>query len=235
MFAVGSDRVTGEVIASALQASGWVMLATGFDDDADARELLERWLAEDPTPTEFSAQTLTAQALTHGWLAATGGTTKFVVGEALHSLTEVSGPPRPAAGNLRTATSEDRELLLEWMIGFGADIDDHWRTSRITARLNQRLAAGECFIWEDGRPVSALAHHVQIAGTVRIGSVYTAPEFRNHGYASAAVAALSRRLLEGGAERCCLFTDLSNPTSNRIYASVGYVRIADWEQHRLFR
>ena len=52
------------------------MLATGFDDDADARDLLERWLAEDPTPTEFSAQTLTAQALTDGWHAATGGTTE---------------------------------------------------------------------------------------------------------------------------------------------------------------
>jgi uncharacterized protein len=27
-----------------------------------------------------------------------------------------------------------------------------------------------------------------------------------------------------------LFTDLANPTSNKIYAEVGYRRIADWEQ-----
>jgi predicted GNAT family acetyltransferase len=29
-----------------------------------------------------------------------------------------------------------------------------------------------------------------------------------------------------------LFTDLANPTSNSIYASIGFVRIGDWEQHR---
>jgi predicted GNAT family acetyltransferase len=28
-----------------------------------------------------------------------------------------------------------------------------------------------------------------------------------------------------------LFTDLENPTSNKIYAEVGYRRIADWEEH----
>jgi hypothetical protein len=27
-----------------------------------------------------------------------------------------------------------------------------------------------------------------------------------------------------------LFTDLANPTSNKIYAEVGYRRIADWGQ-----
>jgi predicted GNAT family acetyltransferase len=27
-----------------------------------------------------------------------------------------------------------------------------------------------------------------------------------------------------------LYTDLNNPTSNRIYADVGYRRIAEWEE-----
>lgn len=30
-----------------------------------------------------------------------------------------------------------------------------------------------------------------------------------------------------------LFTDLANPTSNRIYAAVGFRRVADWEEHTL--
>jgi predicted GNAT family acetyltransferase len=29
-----------------------------------------------------------------------------------------------------------------------------------------------------------------------------------------------------------LFTDLANPTSNRIYAAVGYERFADWRECR---
>jgi predicted GNAT family acetyltransferase len=28
-----------------------------------------------------------------------------------------------------------------------------------------------------------------------------------------------------------LFTDLANPTSNKIYAEVGYERFGDWEEH----
>jgi len=28
-----------------------------------------------------------------------------------------------------------------------------------------------------------------------------------------------------------LFTDLANPTSNKIYEAVGYRRFADWEEH----
>jgi hypothetical protein len=43
------------------------------------------------------------------------------------------------------------------------------------------------------------------------------------------VAALSRHALAEGAERCALFTDLANPTSNKIYAEVGYRPLDAWE------
>ena len=28
-----------------------------------------------------------------------------------------------------------------------------------------------------------------------------------------------------------LYTDLANPTANKIYAEVGYRRFGDWEEH----
>jgi hypothetical protein len=43
-------------------------------------------------------------------------------------------------------------------------------------------------------------------------------------------AATSRRALARGARTCILYTDLLNPTSNKIYAEVGYRRVADWEE-----
>jgi predicted GNAT family acetyltransferase len=61
--------------------------------------------------------------------------------------------------------------------------------------------------------------------------VYTPPHRRRRGYAGSAVAAASRRALAGGATTCMLFTDLANPTSNKIYAEVGYRRAGDWEEH----
>lgn len=63
----------------------------------------------------------------------------------------------------------------------------------------------------------------------RVGPVYTPPAQRGRGYAGSAVAGLSRRVLARGARRCALFTDLANPTSNKIYAEVGYRPLCDWE------
>jgi hypothetical protein len=85
-------------------------------------------------------------------------------------------------------------------------------------------------VWDDGQPVSMIGLAPEVAGVVRIGPVYTPPPHRRRGYAGSAVAAASRRALAGGAARCMLFTDLANPTSNKIYAEVGYRRVADWEE-----
>ena len=49
---------------------------------------------------------------------------------------------------------------------------------------------------------------------------------RGHGFASALTAHVSRLLRDSGA-RVCLFTDQANPTSNKIYAAIGYVPVVD--------
>lgn len=45
------------------------------------------------------------------------------------------------------------------------------------------------------------------------------------------LAALSQRMLDGGREFCCLYTDLSNPTSNDIYMSLGYEPVCDADEY----
>ncbi len=71
--------------------------------------------------------------------------------------------------------------------------------------------------------------------SVRISAVYTPPELRGHGCASACVAALTRRLLDDGWAFTTLFTDLANPTSNRIYARIGYRPVCDMDHYRFAR
>jgi predicted GNAT family acetyltransferase len=63
-------------------------------------------------------------------------------------------------------------------------------------------------------------------GVARIGPVYTPPEHRGHGWASNAVAEVSRRVQAHGV-RVCLFTDQANPTSNKLYAALGYRPVVD--------
>ena len=62
--------------------------------------------------------------------------------------------------------------------------------------------------------------------------MYTPPERRRRGYASALVAALSQEQLDAGKEFCFLYTDLANPTSNKIYQDIGYEPVADVDEYR---
>ena len=53
---------------------------------------------------------------------------------------------------------------------------------------------------------------------------------RGRGIASYVVGELTRRGLEAG-DRMCLFTDQANPTSNKIYAALGYETVVDMAEH----
>jgi GNAT superfamily N-acetyltransferase len=68
-----------------------------------------------------------------------------------------------------------------------------------------------------------------------VSLVYTPPEERGKGYATACVAALSRMLLREGNGYCGLFTDLSNPISNHIYMKMGYEPVCDFTLYKLRR
>ena len=88
--------------------------------------------------------------------------------------------------------------------------------------------AGRVWLWEDehGEPVHLTGVNPPAYGVARIGPVYTPREHRGRGYASAAVAEVSRMLLDEGL-RVCLFTDQANPTSNRVYEALGYRPVVD--------
>jgi len=83
------------------------------------------------------------------------------------------------------------------------------------------------FLWDDDGPVStALASDI-VAGVSRVGFVYTPPDQRGHGYAAAVVAEISTHVMRNGADRCILYTQLSNPTSNAVYQRLGYRAVGE--------
>jgi len=91
----------------------------------------------------------------------------------------------------------------------------------------RRLADDRLFVWDDGGPVSLVGTSPPVAGVVRVSLVYTPPAARGRGYASALVAAVSRRAMAAGAPQCMLYADGANPTANRVYQAVGYRRVTD--------
>jgi predicted GNAT family acetyltransferase len=145
--------------------------------------------------------------------------------QRIHQLAEVRLTEAPAPGRLRLARPEDADILTLWTDGFFAAIREPGESRTL---VRSRLADEALYLWEcDGGPVSMAAWTGRTRRTVRVAHVYTPPEHRGQGYATALVAALSRRLLADGVDRCCLYTDVANPTSNAIYRRIGYEPIAD--------
>jgi predicted GNAT family acetyltransferase len=229
LFAYGTDG-RGVVGAAALRVPPRPMLCTALDAPA-ATGLLGVWLPEDPHPVGVNALAGTARLVAREWERRTGGRARVRTRMALHALSAVVDPPRPGPGRLVAAAPERQEMLVTWWRAFAAEAGVFGADAG--AAVAHRLARGDLWLWENaaGAPVSLVGVNPAVAGVVRVGPVYTPPEHRSRGYASAAVAQASRNALGAGARSCMLFTDLANPTSNRIYADVGYRRFAEWEEH----
>ena len=98
--------------------------------------------------------------------------------------------------------------------------------------VRRTIDEGNVHLWVDAGPVSLAARGRRLPHGSSVGPVYTPPDKRGRGYASACVAALSQAILDGGADYCTLFTDLANPTSNRIYQRLGYQPLCDFTEYR---
>jgi uncharacterized protein len=232
LFAYGLDH-RDQVRFAGMRTPPWFMLPSRLETH-DARRLLPQWLDADPEVPGVDGLPETARAIAAAWRERTGGATRCTMREAIHTLAEVRDPPRPAPGRLRIARLEERPLLVDWIRAFlreagvaGAD--------QAAAMVDARLARDGLLLWDHGGPVCVVGAAGPIAGVTRFGPVYTPPEHRRRGYAGSAVAAASRRALAAGASSCTLFTDLANPTSNKIYAEVGYRRVGDWEEYAFER
>jgi predicted GNAT family acetyltransferase len=176
-------------------------------------------------PSEVAAHFASA------WRAATGAAGKRVLAERVFRAERVV-PARPVAGRMRPYRSADRGLAVRWLDAFTAEALPEPPPEPSSDWLDRRLAEpeGSVVLWEDGEPASFAAAGGPTPNGIRIGPVYTPPELRGRGYASALVAELTRIQLEGGRRFCFLFTDLANPTSNRIYQRVGYEPVTDVDQ-----
>ncbi len=156
--------------------------------------------------------------------------------ERIFRLTAVV-PPRPTPGRVRTAVPGDRPLVEAWLGAFMREAIGETEPAEVAAMADRWLAGRgrTLYLWEDGEVVSLAGVGGPTPNGIRVGPVYTPPEVRARGYASALVAAISLAALEAGRRFCFLFTDLANPTSNHIYRAIGYEPVRDvdaWQFER---
>jgi uncharacterized protein len=150
-------------------------------------------------------------------------------GNRLYEFMETGEVPG-IEGELRLASANERGLMIFWTRAFQIEIGESADDTEL--RVDRAMAAGQVWLWEHGgEPVSIAVSRERVEGVVRLSGVYTPPEKRKLGYASACVDALSRRLRDAG-NRCVLYADLGNPISNSIYRRIGYRAVAEALRYR---
>jgi hypothetical protein len=220
------------VVAAALRTPPHNLVLSQFDEPGWAAALAADVLASDDPPGVLGP-TAAARTLADAWSARSGRAAVCQVRERIFRIDRVI-PPRPAPGRWREAEERDRARLAAWFAAFNAEALPHMPPPDVAELADRflRRAARTPYLWEDAGEVVAFAG---AAGPtprgIRIGPVYTPPDRRGRGYASNLVAAVSQHQLASGRSFCFLFTDLANPTSNRIYQALGYVPVVDVDQY----
>lgn len=226
----------GKLLVAAVMTPPFRLIVTSNQVDAfgEALSLLIHNLREHgwPVPGVLGPSSL-SDLFAQTWTSLTGEVAHLRTRERLFELTQVIAP-RPGPGELRIATPDDTALVVRWIKAFQEEaLHTSLSDEEALAWARRGIGNGEVYLWvlSDGAIVSLLATTRPVSRVISIASVYTPPELRGQGYASRSVAALSQHLLDSGWQRCSLFTDLSNPTSNSIYQRVGYRPVRDFNEY----
>ncbi len=219
------------VVAAALQMPPRALIVTRMTPAAQTA-LVDHLCREKAQFKGLLGPSETAFEVARLYTAATGAPHEVDYQQRIYQLTAVR-PPAGVPGRLRPAAAHEVDFLVPWAIGFGRDMPRPWDPDRAEQMLRGQLRQGSTFIWENGKPVAMAGFAGPTPHGVRVNLVYTPPEHRRQGYASACVAALSQRLLDGGRKFCFLYADRDNPTSNHIYQQIGYELVCESVELRI--
>jgi predicted GNAT family acetyltransferase len=224
----------GEVAAVALRTPPRGLILSTTDETASLELIAQDVYALFGSVPDASGPKAVASSFANYWQACSGQTYKLDMQMGNYSLQQV----RPAAnvrGEGRRATEQDRDLLVTWFYDFEAEAFGKADKADAEEAINRwfNTPSSTILLWVDeGKAVSMAGSSRPTPHGIRIGPVYTPPEYRGRGYASACVAALSQQMLDAGYQYCFLYTDLSNPTSNRIYQNIGYEPVCNIDHYR---
>lgn len=222
-----TDHVVGAVIRTPPHAA--ILSHLNHPDALSAviEDLHQRY----PELPSINSRSDQAKAFAERWTSRYGGIPTLSMPQRIYQINQVQMPEN-VPGQLRNANFGDKERLAVWyrqfLIDVGmdpgsfSDAGQRWATVSLTTEVRK------VYFWEvDGEPVSMIGVTGPTPHGIRIGPVYTPPEWRGQRYASKMTAVTSQQLLDTGRDFCFLYTDLGNPISNKIYQQIGYTPVCD--------
>jgi predicted GNAT family acetyltransferase len=233
----------GKVVAVAIHTPPYKLLLSKIADFDALPAIAEDLHSQQIELPGFSGLTAETSAFAQVWHNLTGQASHVGMQMRIHQIRKVQNLPK-SPGYLRKSEKSDaslaapygdRDLLISWYKAFNDEAMGAMGgiPENIEKVVDHYLQQDAVYIWEDEVPVSMVCCAGSTPNSKRIGPVYTPPEYRQRGYATTCVAELTQRFLTAGSQFCCLFTNLANPTSNKIYRQIGYLPITDWNDYNL--
>ena len=219
----------GRAIGVAIMTPPRRLILSRFETSVEvAMAHLTRYLRGIDTPIPgVTGPATEAQAFAERWTEEMADVSSSVVMQlrVFEARTVADVPLSP--GKLRLACMADHPLMTQWIAAFSEAIGEPVDVDSTKSNAQQYIEDRHLYIWDDGGPVSIATETRPIRNGTTISTVYTPPEYRGKGYATSCVWSLTKKLLSDRYSFCSLYTDLSNPTSNSIYAKIGYVPLGE--------
>lgn len=144
--------------------------------------------------------------------------------------------PKNVSFPIETASSGDVNQIAECMAAFEFACHGKAVLPADCVENAKKFVQNSCvFIIKDGETVAAMARTTRETEThVSISGVYTRPNYRGSGLATALAAQLSRDIISRK-KAPILYADLSNPCSNRAYLKAGFTPRGKVDEVTLFQ
>ncbi|CRK83371.1 GNAT family N-acetyltransferase [Neobacillus massiliamazoniensis] len=131
-------------------------------------------------------------------------------------------------GMLRRIIEKDHRTIKEWVYLFCYETNQPISLDEADKRAKIMINKGNFVAWVVNGELVSMAYATRpTQNNITISYVYTPISERKKGYAADCVSAFTQSLLDRGYKTTSLYTDLNNPTSNKIYIQIGYEAIMD--------
>lgn len=199
-------------------------------DKVGALEMLASAAAEDTRMTMIAGAPRTVGAIQQR----SGRAAAFTMEQMIYATDAMTPAARGADGRRRLAEPRDREVLIDAHLELNAALGASDSRDKAGSVIDRVIGLRALHVWESsgGTAVSCAGATGRTVQGVRLNYVYTPPQLRGKGYASALVRDLTRSLLEGGRSFVFLHADRANPTATALYEKLGFEHVADFSMIR---
>lgn len=209
-----------EVVGIAIRTAPFGYVFSPMPEDA-VKYLMEEILVKDSTALEFAGPKKVINQVER----CIGRDALEDEGELVYELKQLIEPE--TTGEIRLARESDYKLIYSWVLEFVQETEI--QAFNLESVVKTNIQKGLNYLLEiDGQVVSFGGFHtpIEILGRKigRVGPIFTPKEFRKNGYASLITSFITRILINEGAI-VTLYTQAENPTSNKIYQNLGFLKI----------